>query len=119
MLTQPIPEVTDEDVRRVALRDFGTAQLSFVLSVVEEFGRQNWNQPSPRVRLAILKMAQGDLGRLRQATQVAIEDYRDALSAAEYPRYMREIAFSDVPREVAQKVIDADWRQYREWLDRK
>lgn len=119
MPSQPAPDVTDDDVRRVAMREFGPENLSRVLAVLEEFGKQKWNQPSARVRMAVLKMANRDLERLKQAMQIAIEDYRDALSAAEYPRYMREVGFSDVPHELAQRVIDSDWIQYREWLEKK
>jgi hypothetical protein len=119
MADQPVPEVTDEDVKRIALRDFGDAQVALALSILEEFGKQDWNRPDPRVRLAILKLANGDLDRLLDETKTAIEDYRDVLAAAEYPRYVREIGFGDVPETMKQVVIDDDWRQYQEWLQRK
>lgn len=86
---QPVPEVSDEDVRRVALREFGAENLSRVLEVLEEYGKQKWNEPSPRVRLAILKMADRDFARLKQALQVAIDDYRDALPC--FRRCMRSL----------------------------
>ncbi len=119
MVQQPVPRVTEEDVRRIALRDFGEGDVSLALSMVEEFGKQSWNKPSPRVHLAILKLADGDLDRLLDATKAAIEDYRDVLAAAEYPRYSREIAFHDVPECVKQPAIDDDWREYREWFERR
>ncbi len=119
MVQQPVPKVSDEDVRRIALRDFGEGNVALALSIVEEFGKQSWNKPSPRVRLAILKLADGDLDQLLDATQTAIEDYRDVLAWAEYPRYSREIGFGDVPDSVKQGVIDDDWRQYHEWFERK
>jgi hypothetical protein len=40
---------------------------------------------SERVHLAALKLAQGDLERLRHNVQVARTDYRDVLYWAEYP----------------------------------
>jgi hypothetical protein len=116
---QPVPNVTEEDVKRIALRDFGDAQVGLALSILDEFGKQEWNRPDPRVRLAILKLANGDLDRLLDATQLAIQDYRDVISAAEYPRYCREIGFDKVPESVKRSVIDDDWRQYCEWLERK
>jgi hypothetical protein len=123
MTQQPVPKVTDEDVRRIALRDFGEKRVALALSIVEEFGKQSWNEPSPRVRLAILKLANGDLDRLLDATQTAIEDYRDVLVAAEYPKYHHEscfaVGFGDAPESVKEPVIDDDWRQYREWFERK
>jgi hypothetical protein len=116
---QPIPTVTDEDVERLALRDFGHAQLSLALSVIHEFGKQPWNRPCPRVYAAILKLANGDIDLLLQKTQVAIEDSRDVLAAAEYPRYTREFGFRNAPEPLRQAIVDDDWRQYREWFDRK
>ncbi len=116
MADQPVPSVTDEDVKRIALRDFGEAQLSLAVSILDEFGKQDWNPPSTRVRLAILKLAKGDLDRLLDETQVAINDYRDVISAAEYPRYSREVSFREVVKEVEQAIIEDDWKQYCEWL---
>jgi hypothetical protein len=117
MASQPIPKVTDEDVKRIALRDFGEAQVALALSILEEFGKQDRNPPSPRVRLAILKLADGNLDSLLDETQNAIVDYRDVLAGAEYPRYCREIGFRDVPESVQQAVIDDDWKQYHEWFE--
>lgn len=119
MTVQPIPDVTYEDVTRIALRDFGVTQAGLALSILEEFGKQDWNRPDPRVRLAILKLAKGDLDCLLNETENAIQDYRDVLPAAEYPGYTSEIGFGDVPESVQQAVIDEDWRQYHEWLQRK
>jgi hypothetical protein len=118
MTDQPVPHVTDDDVKRVAVRDFGTTQADLALSIVEEFGKQDWNRPSPRVWLAILKLANGDLDRLREITATAIPDYRDVLALAEYPRYSREIGFLDDPESTKQAAIDDDWKQYCRWLGR-
>lgn len=119
MCKQPIPQVTDQDVRRIALRDFGESQLSQALAILHEFGKQEWNNPSARVRLAILKLANGDLSKLMDNTKVAIEDFRDVLAEAEYPRYSKEIGFDEVAKGHKRAVIADDWRQYREWLERE
>ena len=39
----------------------------------------------PRVQLAILALAEGDMDDVRKLVQVAREDYRDVLYWAEYP----------------------------------
>jgi hypothetical protein len=49
MCKQPIPQVTDKDVKRIALRDFGEAQLFQVLSILGKFGKQAWNKPNKRL----------------------------------------------------------------------
>ncbi len=119
-MKQPIPKVTDKDVERIALRDFGKENLSQVLDILQEYGKQDWNRPgSPRVRLAILKLANGDLEELSKQTETAIQDFRDVLSLAEYPRYMAEIGFDRVPSKNERAAIDDDWKQYCEWLVRE
>jgi hypothetical protein len=105
------PEVTDEDVKRVVNRDFGESKTATVMSILAKYG------PSPRVHLAILKLATGDVGRLKEATSTAIQDYRDVLAPAEYPRYTREVGFNDIPDSICQAIIDDDWKQYCDWLE--
>ena len=119
-MNQPIPKVTDADVERIAVRDFGNAQLSQVMEILQEYGKQEWNRPGgPRVRLAILKLANGDLEQLSMHTKIAIQDGRDVLSLAEYPRWTAEVGFDEVSRKVERAVIDEDWKQYREWLEKE
>ena len=119
-MDQPVPKVTDKDVERIAIRDFGKTQLSQVIDTLQEYGKQDWNRPgSPRVRLAILKLSNGDLDQLSKHTQAAIKDFRDVVCLAEYPRYTVEIGFEKVSKNVARAVIDDDWRQYCEWLEKE
>jgi hypothetical protein len=119
MAKQPIPNVTDEDVQRIALRDFGETQLPLVMSILGEFERQEWSCVVPRVQLSILKIAQGDLDRLLNATELAIADYRNALVNAEFPRYAQETYLRNVSEDVKQELIDDDWRQYCEWFGKE
>jgi hypothetical protein len=119
-MNQPVPKVSDDDVTRIALWDFGEALASQALSILREFGQQDWNQSEiPRVRLAILKLANGDLKELSRHAQTAIQDFRDVLAPAEYPRWTAEIGFDDAPKDIERSVIKDDWKQYREWLERK
>ncbi len=89
------------------------------MEILQEYGKQEWNKPGPRVRLAILKLANGDLSQLKEHTKVAIQDFRDVLAMAEYPRWTKEIGFDRKARKVERAVIDDDWRQYCEWLERE
>jgi hypothetical protein len=119
-MEQPVPRVTEEDVKRIALRDFGTEHLSQVMEILQEYGKQEWNRPgSPRVRLAILKLAHGDLEKLKEHTKLAIQDFRDVLTMAEYPRFTIEIGFNEADKKTEHEVISDDWEQYREWFERK
>jgi hypothetical protein len=119
-MNQPVPEVTEKDVERIAIRDFGKERLALVMEILQEYGKQEWNSPgSPRVRLAILKLADGDLEKLKVHTKIAIQDFRDVLAMAEYPRFMTEIGFNEVDKKVENEVINDDWKQYREWFEKK
>jgi hypothetical protein len=119
-MKQPVPQVTEEDVRRIAVRDFGEPSLGRVLSALDEPGRQEWNGlDSPRVRLAILKLAGGDPQALARHTRTAIGDFRDVLAWAEYPRWSEEIGLEEVSHSREQQAIEADWQQYCQWLGRE
>lgn len=115
-IEQPTPQVTDEDVKRIVRRDFGDYGYDDALAVIEEYGKQDGNDPSPRVQLAILKLAGGNMSLLRELTHTASQDYRDVIAAAEYPRYAREIGPRQVDEDFAAEVIRDDWKQYSEWL---
>ena len=120
MAGQPVPNVTDDDVQRITLRDFGSSDTAIALSILQDLSRQQENgRPSPRVCLAALKLADGDVGELRHYTKIAIEDYRDVIALAEYPRYFREVVNANVAEPVQYAIIDDDWNQYREWLEKK
>ena len=111
---QPVPQVTDDDVRRVAIRDFGQEKLSLVQSILGEYGTETWHREVARVRLAILKLAEGNLERLLNEILVAIQDYRDVIAPAEYPTYRR----IEKDNAKLQKVYEDDWKQYNAWLNK-
>ena len=118
MSTQPTPTVTNEDVERIALRDF-PSESSPVLEILGEYGAEEWHREVDRVRLAVLKLAAGNVDRLLSAIDTAKRDYRDVLASAEYPKYSRLVGPSEVvsPDEV-QRIVEADWEQYSAWLAR-
>lgn len=109
-MEQPVPEVSHADVVQIVRRDFGVSCAAEILVLLRGF------DTSPRVQLAILKLAHGDLDEIKKAGDAAVQDLRDVLSWAEYPRYTREIGFDDVPDEFEREVIASDWKQYQEWL---
>ncbi len=119
MSSQPTPKVTGADVGRVVCRDFPADNVKQVLSILGEYGVESWHRESDRVRLAVLKLAAGNMERIRQGIEVAKRDYRDVLAAAEYPSYFLHVPLSGaLPPDQEQRIIDTDWKQYREWLDR-
>lgn len=110
---QPIPKVARADVERVVQRDFPPDLAGEAFIVLTRFTSRNPH----RVHLAALKLAAGDLDRLRHSIEIAMSDWRDVLLEAEYPLAAKEATrLGRIPEEEEQRIYDADWRQYEEWL---
>ncbi len=117
--SQPIPQVTFDDVERIVRRDFTADEYATVTAMLNEYGMNMTQTGAARVRLAALKVANGSVQKLRSCIDSAKRDYRDALVAAEYPAYFM-IGFrgQKLPENEQRRIIDEDWRQYQEWLKR-
>ena len=107
---QPVPAVTAADLARVLEREFPGAAAARAEAVLAAYGRESWHREPTRVKLAILKLARGDLAKLEAFTKVASTDYRDVLAWAEYPAYV------DASRPERDAAIERDWRAYARWL---
>jgi hypothetical protein len=118
-ISQPIPQVTPDDVERVVCRDFAAAEYAMVTGMLGEYGTEKRHREPTRVRLAALKVANGSVQKLRLCIDAAKRDYRDALAAAEFPAY-HKIAYRalKLPENEQRRIIESDWRQYEEWLGR-
>ena len=114
-MDQPIPEVSRADVERIVRRDFAAAIFATVVAFLDDYEADNERGRS-RVQLAMLKLADGSLEVLRREVAEAKRDYRDVLCAAEYPGFCWDS--HRLPKEEREKIIDADWQQYTEWLNR-
>jgi hypothetical protein len=88
-----IPDVAQEDVERIVRRDFPAEQFPEIIAVLGEFDSP-WERTRIRVRIAVLKLADGNVKALRKNVALANRDHRDVLVLAEYPGYWR--ATSDV-----------------------
>ena len=118
-VSQPIPQVTPDDVERVVCRDFTADEYTAVTGMLNEYGTEKWHREPTRVRLAVLKVANGSVQKLRACIDSAKRDYRDALAAAEFPAYfMIGFRVRELPEKERRRIIDDDWRQYEEWLRR-
>lgn len=118
-MDQPVPQVSEADVTRIVAREFPPDQVTGVQGMLAEYGTKDWHREVPRVRLAILKLAQGDLRKLRAALKTADQDYRDVLSYAEYPGYFVSISPSEPDATKRARAASSDWEQYTAWLTRK
>ena len=115
MRRQPIPDVTLNDVERIVRRDFPEEQFDSVMAVLNRYESK---RERPRVQLATLKLANGDLEALQKQIRTALEDFRDVLAPAEYPESSKQgfRALLELPAEEKRRVFDSDWRQYETWL---
>jgi hypothetical protein len=117
-ISQPVPQLSGEDVIRVIRRDFSSEQIPGVQILLEDYAHGKWSREYPRVQLAALKLAKGNLDALRTAISTAKQDYRDVLAPAEYPEYMKAGMFRvrDLPAQEQRRIVEGDWKQYQDWL---
>ena len=124
MRHQPIPNVTSNNVERIVRRDYSETQFDSVMAVLKGYeASASRRRERPRVQLAALKLANGDLKALRTHINRAVQDFRDVLGPAEYPEYSKQVAFRLRKPVLAedqrmQRIIDSDWKQYEVWLQR-
>lgn len=113
-MDQPHGTYTEADLERIIARDFAPDSIPAVKDLLSRYGQEDWQREILRVQMACLKGANGDLKALEREVSVACMDYRDVLSAAEYPTYYR----ARTP-EAKEKAIEKDWNQLQSWLHRK
>jgi hypothetical protein len=120
MQNQPIPKVTSNDVERIVRRDYSETQFDSVMAVLKGYEESaSGRRECPRVQLAALKLANGQLEALRTHINTAVQDLRDVLGPAEYPVYTEKGASrGQLPDPEAQRIIDSDWKQCEDWLRR-
>lgn len=87
------------------------------LQLLDEF-HTRVAEVAPRVQLAILKLSDGDLERLRYYLDAAKCDYRDVILPAENPEFLRLpmdswLAMSDAEKD---RLSNRDVQQYLDWL---
>ena len=117
---QPVPTVMEQDVERIVRRDFPATEVYAILSMLAEYGRDTYHWEPLRVRIDILKIANGDPSLIRGLVDNAKGEYRDAIFFAEYRRW-GDHAFtseSELTPEEEQKLIDADWKEFQDWFTR-
>ena len=118
-IRQPTPAVTAADVERIARRDYPAEQVDEVLALLRSYGVESWEVEVPRVQLALLRLGEGAIDRLRLHLAYAKRDYRDVLLGAEYLTYAALTLRNATPDAGdAQAAINADWASYTEWLQR-
>jgi hypothetical protein len=114
-VSQPVPDVSQSDVDRIIARDFESRACDVVRLLLE----RSDSAFSPRVLLAILKLAEGNIERFESNLEAARRDWRDVIAYAEYPGYMNATSGAQRSKpEHLDELIEADWAQYQAWLTR-
>jgi len=70
-----------EGVLALAEALFGKSNLKAVMAALDEFGVERHELEVDRVRLAILRISEGDMEKMRYWVKIAKADYRDVLAA--------------------------------------
>jgi len=85
-------------------------------SILNTYGAASWQPEGARVKLAILKLSNGDPDQIRYYTVQACRDYRDILASAETPSQLANpyIRKND-PKRYA-KLGEQDNKQYQDWI---
>lgn len=109
--------ISRADVERIVLRDFPdqTEEARALVGKVAAALQGFWSSHTERAQAATLKLANGDLERLRKAVAVACQDFRDVLTPAEYPQYAR-VDPRKLTRAEQEAVFDRDREQYEAWF---
>jgi hypothetical protein len=111
---QYVPAVSDEDVERVVRRDYPAE----IHSVIHQLLRSVDVREKPRVILACLKNAGGNVEKLKAELTNADGDWREIIGEAEYPNYTKKMFRIDgLSTEERERIIEKDKRQYLEWLN--
>ena len=112
---QPTPSVTEHDVERIVRRDYPANVAGEVLELIATVTVRE----KPRVVLACLKIASGNLDRLKANLSSASGYYRELLGEAEYPLATKRWSrIPSLPEDEVRAIYDKDWHQYSEWLTR-
>jgi hypothetical protein len=113
---------TDADVQAAIDAFWHTeTERAGVRACLAEYGVASHEREVPRVRLAILRLSEGQRDRLKQLVGLAKRDYRDVLMWAEFPEEGRSL-WTVSPRLSAERQTELteirrrDRQQHAEWL---
>lgn len=114
-MEQFTPTVSESDVERIIQRDLPPEHHEEIRAII----RQVEVRGKPRVILACLKSADGNIEKLRNNLAEASGYYREIIGEAEYPNYMKKAFHMEKLSEIEiAKIIEKDKDQYLTWLYR-
>ncbi len=113
-MDQFIPTVSFQDIERVVQRDYPENIHREIFELIRVSDIQEKN----RTVLACLKLATGDIKKLKNEIKFSIGDWRDTLLPAEYPFYSKIMFRTEkfTEKEISE-IILKDKNQYLSWLN--
>ncbi len=112
---QLVPKVTEEDIRRLLLREFGEADYKEALSIISKKSHREGN----RLKAACIKLANKKIDSLEHQASESAGYYREMISEAEYPNYMKKwSSASKLSDEDYNKLVERDAEQYLAWFQK-
>ena len=90
-------------------------ERKLVVSILGQYGHEGFHREMDRVKMAILKLAGRSPERIRYFTLMACRDYRDVLSAAEYPNQVGKYYLRDKDPGRYIELVEEDKKQYQAW----
>ena len=88
-----------------------------IITRLSTYGTESYHREIPRVQLGILRLAWSQPEKLEEFIELACQDYRDLLCAAEYPLSSRDHRLKDRdPAKYRQYQVEETTR-YNTWLE--
>jgi predicted transcriptional regulator len=116
-MEKKIPKVSDSDIERIIERDYKDYGSEYVLKILNKY-KTSTEAGKNRIFADILKLANGKIELIQGLIERANLDYRDVISEAEYPNYLKYAFTDDLSEEDEEKIINMDWQQYVDWFER-
>ena len=114
-----IPHVKREDVLRVVERDFPNMHAKEIINLLDKYKVESLDSQA-RIQLAILKLSDGNIEKLKKYIELALVDYRDVILPAECPEFcgFGFAGIGKVSDGEKEQIKKNDWEQYKKWLNR-
>lgn len=116
-MKQKIPNISDNDIKRIIKRDFPQTQSFEVENILNRYKSES-QVGKNRVSASILKLANGNIELVKKYTNQANSDYRDVIALSEYPNFSKHIFESELSSKKKKQLIHDDWMQFETFLNR-
>ncbi|MDQ3063971.1 MAG: hypothetical protein M3R14_14090 [Acidobacteriota bacterium] len=97
---------------------FPNKEQEKIMAILVLYGKESYECETERVQIAVLKLSDGDLEKLRENVDAAKNDYRDILAFAEYPEQMSRDTWKMSDKEEVKRIQERDRLQYLNWLNK-